>query len=273
MGYGHKHLWLSLTFLTVAAAAFYVASRIMSGNYAFLSVMTGLLALYPFLICLISWIAQLGSEKRHAEIKSHIDNLIQSLGGGAVQHVDQQTLKRLYKKRDFPAMLGWIKQSMRLNLRVGLRIVDHRAKTPMWIEWTNTMPLVGTAEFRDKRVIINATREILGKPFDWIVAGFAHELAHVVLCSINHKLQEDEKAVDLTAMILGYDKFMMKADYTTTEWVGFNTTRQKTEWLGYLTIPERQFAGTYIRKLRRKKLKSEKLQARFAQGEANRANA
>ena len=102
------------------------------------------------------------------------------------------------------------------------------------------------------------------EPFDWIVAGFAHELAHVVLCSINHKLQKDEKAVDLTAMILGYDKFMMMANDTTTEWVGCNTTQQKTEWLGYLTIPERQFAGTYIQKLRKKKLKSEKLEARFA---------
>src|SRR5205085_9113262 len=125
--------------------------------------------------------------------------------------VDQQTLKRLHKKADFPAMLGWIKQSMRLNLRVGLRIVNHREKRPMWIEWTNTIPSIGTAEFSDKRVVVNATREALEKPLDWIVAGFAHELAHVVLCSMNHKLQEDEKAVDLTAMILGYDKFMRKA--------------------------------------------------------------
>jgi hypothetical protein len=97
-----------------------------------------------------------------------------------------------------------------------------------------------------------------------MAAGFAHELAHVVLCSINHKLQEDEKAVDLTAMILGYDKFMSKATSTMTEWVGFNTTRYRTEWLGYLTIPERQFAEAYIGKLRRKKLQSEKPQARFA---------
>jgi hypothetical protein len=79
-------------------------------------------------------------------------------------------------------------------------------------------------------------------------------LAHVVLCSINHKLQKDEKAVDLTAMILGYDKFMRKATYITTEWVGINTTQQKTQWLGYMTIPERQFAGAYIQKLRNKKL-------------------
>ena len=55
-------------------------------------------------------------------------------------------------------------------------------------------------------------------------------------------------------MILGYDKFMRKATYITTEWVGINTTQQKTQWLGYMTIPERQFAGAYIQKLRNKKL-------------------
>jgi len=254
MADGHKNLWLSLIFLTVAAVAFYAATRTSEG-YAILGVLVACLALYVFPSYFFSWleqfIAQFRSEKRHVEIKSHIDDLIQSLGGGAVQHVDQQTLKRLYKKKDFAAMLGWIKQSMRLNLRVGLRIVDRWAKTPMWIEWTNTMPLVGTEEFRGKRVIINATRETLGKPFDWIVAGFAHELAHVVLSSVNHKLHKNEKAVDLTAMILGYDKFMMKANYTTSLWTG-DASQQKREWLGYLTIPERQFAGAYIRKLRKK---------------------
>src|SRR5262249_7246346 len=145
LGYGQKHLWLSLSFATVATIAFFIASRA-SGGYAFASVMTGLAALYLFPSYFFSWIAQLGSEKRHAEIKSHIDNLIPSLGGGSVQRVDQQTLKRLHKKADFPAMLGWIKQSMRLHLRVGLRIVNHREKRPMWIEWTNTIPSIGTAE-------------------------------------------------------------------------------------------------------------------------------
>jgi hypothetical protein len=163
-------------------------------------------------------------------------------------------LKKLYKERNFAAMLGWIKNSMRLDLRIGLRVVeDDKHKRPMWIEWTNRIPSIGTTDFRNTRVIISATHDVLSKPFNWIVAGFAHELAHVVLCSLNHPLQENEKAVDLTAMILGYKKFMMTAHRTTTEWVDINRTRNRTEWLGYLTIAERRFAAAYIEKLQRKR--------------------
>jgi hypothetical protein len=50
-------------------------------------------------------------------------------------------LKTLYDRKDYPAMVGWIKNSMNLNLEVGLRIVD-RPKTspPMWIELPERMP-------------------------------------------------------------------------------------------------------------------------------------
>jgi hypothetical protein len=47
----------------------------------------------------------------------------------------------------------------------------------------------------ERRDIVHTNR------FEWIVAGFARELSHVVLFSIGHKLQEEEKAVDLTSMI------------------------------------------------------------------------
>jgi hypothetical protein len=55
------------------------------------------------------------------------------------------------------------------------------------------------------------------KPFGWVVAGFAHELSHVVLFSIGHPLQHEEKAVDLTAMILGYPTFVEGAEITATK--------------------------------------------------------
>jgi hypothetical protein len=90
-------------------------------------------------------------------------------------------------------MLGWIKNSMSLKLGVGLRIVDRpETSPPMWIELPDPMPAFGTAEFNETRVIVNARRDILEtKPFPWVVAGFAHELSHVVLFSIGHRLQDD----------------------------------------------------------------------------------
>lgn len=253
MAYGAKDLGLSLTSAIVAVVAYHIASRVI-GGYALLVVISGLISAYLSLVYFLAWFEQLGSERKHADIKLHIDELIQSLGGGAVQGINPRTLKKLYKERNFAAMLGWIKNSMRLDLRIGLRVVeDDKHKRPMWIEWTNRIPSIGTMDFRSTRVIVSATHDVLSKPFNWIVAGFAHELAHVVLSSLNHPLQENEKAVDLTAMILGYKKFIMTAYRTTTEWVDINRTMNRTELLGYLTIAERRFAAAYIEKLRRKR--------------------
>jgi hypothetical protein len=147
-------------------------------------------------------------EQEHHVIKNYIDDLLLSIGG-AIPTVVPHVLKRLYKQKDYPAMLGWIKNAMRLELKVGLRIVDKIDDArPMSIEISKPVPRIGTKEFKNFRVIVNVQREIVDtKPFDWIVAGFAHELSHVVLFSIDHKLQDEEKAVDLTSMILGFDVF------------------------------------------------------------------
>jgi hypothetical protein len=42
-------------------------------------------------------------------------------------------------------------------------------------------------------------------------------VSHVVLFSIGHRLQDDEKAVDLTAMILGYQYDICDAEFTETK--------------------------------------------------------
>jgi hypothetical protein len=100
------------------------------------------------------------------------------------------------------------------------------------------------------------------KPFGWIVAGFAHELSHVVLFSIKHPLQHEEKAVDLTAMILGYLTFIESAEVTVRSgwlssiimalllaplgvlfWAG---TSKQTTRLGYLTKSEAAFARNLL---------------------------
>src|SRR5262249_14802661 len=122
-----------------------------------------------------------------SNIREYLDELIKSFA--PCPPIRPSALKTLYDRKDYPAMLGWIKDSMNLNLEVGLRIVD-RPKTspPMWIELPERMPTVGTAAFNQTRVIVNARRDILNtKPFSWVVAGFAHELSHVVLSSVGHR--------------------------------------------------------------------------------------
>jgi hypothetical protein len=63
-----------------------------------------------------------------------------------------------------------------------------------------------------------------------------------VLFSLGHKLQEDEKAVDLTAMILGFENFDVTAKHAKPDRFSIG---------GYLTLPEREFAANYLRKIRR----------------------
>jgi hypothetical protein len=187
-----------------------------------------------------------------------------------VPPVDPTVLRGLYDRKDYAKMLGWIKNSMRLDLRVGLRIVDTTDQSaPMWIETPGKMPLFGSPEFHHTRVIVNARKDLLDtKSFTWVVAGFAHELSHVVLFSIQHELQNDEKAVDLTAMILGYRSFIADAEITKTEgtivsvlmailllplgvlfWKG---TTKKTQRLGYLTSTEAKFALRRLNELSRR---------------------
>ncbi len=194
-----------------------------------------------------------------ALIHNYIDQLLRSFGR-VTPPVDPTVLQSLYRCKDYASMLGWIKNSMKLDLRVGLRIVTAAGPSPpMWIETPRPMPPYGTAEFRRTRVIINVRGDLIEtKPFTWVVAGFAHELAHVVLFSTGHPLQNEEKAVDLTAMILGYQYFVADAEVTKTEgtwlsillmlialpagWFFWRGTSKTKHRLGYLTTAEAKLA-------------------------------
>ena len=161
-------------------------------------------------------------------------------------------------------MLGWIKLSMRLELSVGLRIVElSAAAAPMWVELPVPMPIYGSPAFRATRVVVNArAADIAERSFVWVVAGFAHELAHVALAATGHRLQHDERAVDLTAMALGYQAFVGDAEITRSDglfWsialalallpfgmVFWRRPRRQTLRLGYLTRGEAAAARQYL---------------------------
>jgi hypothetical protein len=206
-----------------------------------------------------------------AQIRDYLDQLIPAFRGGR-HAVDTATLERLHAERDFAGVLRWIKKAMQLDLRLGMRIVDAAAgaaagpvpaSAPMWIEMPRPMPARGSAAFRNTRAIINARRDFLdSRPFAFVVAGFAHELSHVVLAAAAHRLQDDEKAVDLTAMVLGYEDFIADAELTKHHgllssallalalaplgvlfWKGGST---ETARIGYLTTEEAQFAQQYL---------------------------
>ena len=195
----------------------------------------------------------------------YLDELSNSLGDAAPP-VDPGVLRQLYDRRDYAAMLGWIKTSMRLDLRVGLRIVERaESPDPMWVELPVPMPTYGSPAFRATRVVVNArAADLAERSFVWVVAGFAHELAHVALSATGHRLQHDERAVDLTAMTLGYQAFVGDAEITRAEglvWsialaalllpfgvVFWRPPKRRTLRLGYLTRGEAAAARRHLAK-------------------------
>ena len=108
---------------------------------------------------------------------------------------------------------------MRLDLRVGLRDCrPSRSVQPDVVELPVPMLAYGSPEFRATRVVVNArAADLAERSFVWVVAGFAHELAHVASSAIAHRLRHDERAVDLTAMALGYQAFVGDAEITRSE--------------------------------------------------------
>jgi hypothetical protein len=201
-----------------------------------------------FVVALIFSSAKIASglsRKERRQLEEEIRQLVASLGR-VTAPINTPELRRLYDDADYPRMLGWIKNQMRLDLRVGLRVVDSRdAKNPMWIETPRPMPIYGSREFRQTRVIVNVRKEILDKhPFEFVVAGFAHELSHVVLFSIGHPLQHSERAVDLTSMILGYRNFVIRTDRT----IYGNGVRVHSS-LGYLTRFEKEYAHAHLARI------------------------
>ena len=66
-------------------------------------------------------------------IRDYLDELIKSLHRVAVP-IDDTILRDLYMDKNYAAMLGWVKRSMRLDLRVGLRVTQQgNGKAPMWV--------------------------------------------------------------------------------------------------------------------------------------------
>ena len=112
---------------------------------------------------------------------------------------------------------------------------------PFGINYPNPMPPFGSPLYRSSQVKITVQRDFAEtRPAEWFIAGVARSLARIVLLSTGHPLSTNEKAVDLTAMILGYQYFIAGADKKSTDWA--NPHWLATPFmllLGFLFIPGR----------------------------------
>ncbi|MGJ5036715.1 hypothetical protein ACQR13_21635 [Bradyrhizobium sp. HKCCYLRH3059] len=116
-------------------------------------------------------------------------------------------LKRQHRDQDYIEMVKFVRNSMKLELRVRVGLVSSGgpSKAPAWVSRPVPMPSFGTPEFRQTTATIYLRRSFLQQSSCAVVTmAIAHELAHLVLDSTSHPLHGSEQAVDLTAMLLGY---------------------------------------------------------------------
>jgi hypothetical protein len=130
---------------------------------------------------------------------------------------------------------------------------------PAWVEMPPDMPFYGSKEFKEMTIKMFFRKSFFQRSYDRAILAVAHELSHVVLESIRHPLRRCEKAVDMTAMLLGFSHLYEAASHK-EERIG-NTIRIET--LGYLTREEvRQVNQILAEKPKRPKISVSDLLAR-----------
>jgi hypothetical protein len=195
-------------------------------------------------------------------IQSHIAQLRSALQG--IAPVAEAPLRALFKQQDYAGMVKMIRDGMHLDLRIRVGFVNAGGHTgaPAWVSVPKPMPRLGTAQFRETLVTVFLRKSFVHThKFEEVAIAIAHELAHVVLFGIGHPLQEQEEAVDLAAMLLGYRDLYVAGSFVEVApaslWgrIGLfmeqrlhGIERRSYRTLGYLTPEEVRYAAIVMGK-------------------------
>jgi hypothetical protein len=163
------------------------------------------------------------------DIKNYLDQLRAVLP--CVPPISAEPLRSLHAAQDYKGMVQFIKKAMNIadvTFQV-FWVTDvaqqgHEQHAPAWIllpELPDRLPFYGTKEFKETSLKIFFRKSFLKRPYDQVAIVIAHELSHVVLDSIRHPLFREEKAVDLTAMLLGFRRLYLSGAHTETSRVGY----------------------------------------------------
>lgn len=175
------------------------------------------------------------------DVRAYIDQLRRQLP--YVPPVPVEKIRSLHRKGNYGAIVKLIRSTMNVDVGLTLHWTDgappkHIPNAAAWITLPTKMPFYGTPEFNQLKLDMFIRKSFAQTTsYDQFAITIAHELSHVVLDSIEHPLRREEKAVDLTAMILGFSYLYRRAAHTFKS-IGYHKFRR--EWLGYLS--ERELA-------------------------------
>lgn len=131
--------------------------------------------------------------------------------------VSVRNLKSLHRAKNFEGMVALIKTAMKMDakLRIGWVNNGGPASTPAWISLPKVMPIYGTDDFHKLTLTMFLRKSFIeSSSYEQIAIAVAHELSHAILESVRHPLCKYEKAVDLTAMLLGFRRLYVSGSHT-----------------------------------------------------------
>jgi hypothetical protein len=137
-----------------------------------------------------------------------IDTIAPRLGG-VRQAVPRRHLEQLHQAGKYSELIASIKRSMGIELRIILGKVKSGGPERA-VAWVNLedMPPYGTLAFRRHTVNLFIRKDyLLGTTLDQLVRIVSHELAHIVLDATGNPFKRDERAVEVTAMLLGFAEY------------------------------------------------------------------
>jgi hypothetical protein len=159
-----------------------------------------------------------------------------------------QRLYALHQACDYEGIVRFVRRTMNLEVSLVLGLVNgggpkSNPDAPAWVELPQDMPFHGTEAFKKLKLKLYLRKSFLkNATYDQVIVAVAHELSHIVLDSIQHPLRQEEKAVDLTAMLLGFCILYASACYK--EWHSGNSITYRT--LGYLRRDEVELANQIL---------------------------
>jgi hypothetical protein len=157
----------------------------------------------------------------------------------------------MHAAQDYKGMVQLIKKAMSIEdvtflvfwVPEGAAQRKQQKDAPAWVQLPEELPFYGTKAFKETSLKMFFRKSFLeGHTYDQVAIVIAHELSHVVLDSIRHPLRREEKAVDLTAMLLGFRLLYLSGahkEHRTSKSI-------QTETIGYLSPAEVQLANHHI---------------------------
>lgn len=154
-------------------------------------------------------------------------------------------MKSLHRAKDYNGLVQLIKKSMNIDVQLVVGWVNSGGPrtAPAWVMIPENMPYYGTPAFQRLKLTIYIRKSFIEEStYDQAAIVIAHELSHIVLNSIGHPLRKLEKAVDLTAMLLGF-RLLYKCGCYKERRFGYVTSSRK---IGYLSQAEVDLASDIL---------------------------